>query len=519
MRPKDFIKSIPGEIRKSDGSYTDVLTELGFTGSPVTVTNDGYHEIGVSTIRKDGSDYELADVINEIGDAVTTNKALTTRGDMLYRGASIPQRLAKGTSGYILTQGANDPAWAAWSGPAASVALTDTGELYAAATVEAALAEIGAKPILAVPATGTISDGTVYRNSGPDANEPMGWVVTESGTMGTLVGTTGSITTGTAALTVSALGGLAVGNYISIAGVTGSKQISSLPAALGSTTVLANSANGQKYLTVAAITNFVSGETIEVSRGEGPEARYVIDLVASASTTVDVESATGQKVLSVAATTGFTVGDPVLIDSAGVAEWKIIESIQAGVSLTMTVNLANTHAIGVTVATKYIKTTVNLTQTHAAADTVTNCVVLGSNVDATVNTAAVSYFNAVFSPYGYVNTDWKAWTPTVSWTTGTPASIAQVARYKITDKTVYFNYTAESADSNGCTALAISLPVAAKDNNALIALSSQQLNNATWINPMAYIDDDSAGIAFRAFATVTDGQAIKVIVSGFYEIA
>jgi hypothetical protein len=38
---------------------------------------------------------------------------LTTRGDIIYRGASTWARLAKGTSGQVLTMGANDPAWAA----------------------------------------------------------------------------------------------------------------------------------------------------------------------------------------------------------------------------------------------------------------------------------------------------------------------------------------------------------------------------------------------------------------------
>lgn len=38
---------------------------------------------------------------------------LTTRGDLPYRGASTWQRLAKGTAGQVLTQGADDPAWAA----------------------------------------------------------------------------------------------------------------------------------------------------------------------------------------------------------------------------------------------------------------------------------------------------------------------------------------------------------------------------------------------------------------------
>ena len=36
----------------------------------------------------------------------------TTRGDIIYRGASADARLAKGTQGYVLKQGANDPEWA-----------------------------------------------------------------------------------------------------------------------------------------------------------------------------------------------------------------------------------------------------------------------------------------------------------------------------------------------------------------------------------------------------------------------
>jgi hypothetical protein len=38
---------------------------------------------------------------------------LTTRGDIIYRDASAWARLAKGTSGHVLTMGANDPAWSA----------------------------------------------------------------------------------------------------------------------------------------------------------------------------------------------------------------------------------------------------------------------------------------------------------------------------------------------------------------------------------------------------------------------
>ena len=41
---------------------------------------------------------------------------LTTRGDIIYRNATVPARLAKGTEGFALIMGANDPGWAAIPG-------------------------------------------------------------------------------------------------------------------------------------------------------------------------------------------------------------------------------------------------------------------------------------------------------------------------------------------------------------------------------------------------------------------
>ena len=43
---------------------------------------------------------------------------LTTRGDIVYKGASALTRLPKGTAGYVLKQGANDPEWGEASGGA-----------------------------------------------------------------------------------------------------------------------------------------------------------------------------------------------------------------------------------------------------------------------------------------------------------------------------------------------------------------------------------------------------------------
>jgi len=114
-----------------------------------------------------------------------------------------------------------------------------------------------------------------------------------------------------------------------------------------------------------------------------------------------------------------------------------------------------------------------------------------------------------------------AWTPTVTWTTGTPeGSVAQTARYTTIGNICYGNYSYTATDGNGATALTITLPVTPKDNNAIIACAAQQKQNATWTDPLAYIDDDAATpvIAFRNLATMTDGEAVEVIVTFQYEV-
>ena len=114
---------------------------------------------------------------------------------------------------------------------------------------------------------------------------------------------------------------------------------------------------------------------------------------------------------------------------------------------------------------------------------------------------------------------WKEWTPTLTWTTGTPeGSVVTKARYKILDGVCYFTFYYSATDGNGATALTISLPVLPKDNDSLTALQSQELSDTTWSNPIAYIDDGGTSIVFRSLTTITDTKAVKVLVSGSYEI-
>jgi hypothetical protein len=80
----------------------------------------------------------------------------------------------------------------------------------------------------AIPTTGTWTLGDLVYNSAPASSEDSGWTCTQSGTLGTLVGVTGSVTINEDVLTVNTVAGLTYGMYIDIVGVTGTKQIISI---------------------------------------------------------------------------------------------------------------------------------------------------------------------------------------------------------------------------------------------------------------------------------------------------
>lgn len=70
----------------------------------------------------------------------------------------------------------------------------------------------------AIPTTGTWTQGTTIVRETPVVGQPTGWKVTVSGTLGTLSGKTGSITSGTNVLTVNNSSGMSVGQVIDVAG-------------------------------------------------------------------------------------------------------------------------------------------------------------------------------------------------------------------------------------------------------------------------------------------------------------
>ena len=133
------------------------------------------------------------------------------------------------------------------------------------------------------------------------------------------------------------------------------------------TTVDADSASGQKVLSVALTTSFVVGDRIAITAAtatvsvdsDSAAGQKVLNIgstgtfiVGSGVTiesvhvlnAVDSDSAAGQKVLNIQSTTGFAVGDSVIINEDGAREETgIIASIDAGVSITLVDNLESTH--------------------------------------------------------------------------------------------------------------------------------------------------------------------------------
>jgi len=72
---------------------------------------------------------------------------LSARGDIVFKGASALTRLPKGTAGYYLKQGANDPEWAAVSG----------GDVVKLATVN-----VSAASTISIDGNGSWVDNSVY---------------------------------------------------------------------------------------------------------------------------------------------------------------------------------------------------------------------------------------------------------------------------------------------------------------------------------------------------------------------
>ena len=126
------------------------------------------------------------------------------------------------------------------------------------------------------------------------------------------------------------------------------------------------------------------------------------------------------------------------------------------------------------------------------------------------------------------NRDWTSFTPTLSWTGGTPAAPTTVARYQVRDHCVDFYIMLRGTNNSGftLTALNITLPVTPKDVDALVSVDGAAAPDGTTptVRYPSYIDAENNTAGNRklyasgmAFA-IKNGSSYIFIFRGFYEI-
>jgi hypothetical protein len=108
----------------------------------------------------------------DLNEANLLASTMTTRGDLLYQGASDPARLAKGTQNHVLRAGASDPEW---------------GQVVAASIATGAVEE--AKIASAAVTTAKIADANVTTAKIADANVTTAKIVDLNVTTGKLADT------------------------------------------------------------------------------------------------------------------------------------------------------------------------------------------------------------------------------------------------------------------------------------------------------------------------------------------
>lgn len=117
---------------------------------------------------------------------------------------------------------------------------------------------------------------------------------------------------------------------------------------------------------------------------------------------------------------------------------------------------------------------------------------------------------------------WTTWTATISWTGATPASASQICRYCQIGKVVFFTFYIASSDSNACTGCSLTLPVASANsslNYHFQAFEGYGTGGSTYKDPLGYVapNENPAVARFLLFSTATDGQAVYVQGTGWYE--
>ncbi|MFB3778172.1 MAG: arabinofuranosidase catalytic domain-containing protein [Bryobacteraceae bacterium] len=135
------------------------------------------------------------------------------------------------------------------------------------------------------------------------------------------------------------------------------------------TTLAAPSAAGADNIKVAAVTDFVAGQTITIDAGADQETAVIATVGTPGATTVGAATATGATVIPVASAAGFSTGQTITIDGGPNRETAVVSHTtggRGGATIVVTAPLQFAHEAGVQVSGSGITLTRALTRAHAS---------------------------------------------------------------------------------------------------------------------------------------------------------
>lgn len=143
----------------------------------------------------------------------------------------------------------------------------------------------------------------------------------------------------------------------------------------GTTTLASQLVAGLKYLNVAAATNFVVGEVLEVGAVGSTELKtiaVVMTAAAAGTTTLNGAHAAGATSLVVASSTGFVTGDYAKVGTGALIEVHKVASAPDATHIAITDGLVNDQSTGAAVleVTNVLEVSTAAVRTHASAATV-----------------------------------------------------------------------------------------------------------------------------------------------------
>lgn len=115
----------------------------------------------------------------------------------------------------------------------------------------------------------------------------------------------------------------------------------------------------------------------------------------------------------------------------------------------------------------------------------------------------------------------QVWTPTLTWSGGTPSVGVNDGQYFVDGPLVFFAVNIFSGNSKGVTDLTLTLPITPSALINRVVVATQEgygFGGNTYKDPLASIAAANPVLSFKSFAAGTSGQILRLTTTGFYAI-